>query len=98
MTATPDEKYGELVTAVIKLAPGVQLSSEDVIAHCKDKIAGYKRPRKVIFVDEFPTTLIGKPHYKGLRDLAKRIKAEEESSPATESIATSGSAAGSVAN
>ena len=98
VTATPDEKYGELVTAVIKMESDAQLSSEAVIDHCKDKIAGYKRPRKVIFVDEFPTTLIGKPHYKGLRDLAKRIKAEEASSPATESIATSGSAAGSVAN
>lgn len=77
VTATPDEKYGELVTAVIKTAPEAQLSSQDVIEFCKDKIAGYKRPRKVIFVDEFPTTLIGKPHYKGLRELAKRVKQEE---------------------
>jgi len=80
VTATPDEKYGELVTAVIKTAPDAQLDSQDVIEFCKDKIAGYKRPRKVIFVDEFPTTLIGKPHYKGLRELAKRIKQEEAGS------------------
>jgi len=78
VTATPDDKYGELVTAVIKLAEGAQLTQDDVINFCRDKIAGYKRPRKVIFVDEFPTTLIGKAHYKGLRDLAKRVKAEEE--------------------
>jgi fatty-acyl-CoA synthase len=78
VTATPDEKYGELVTAVIKPAEGATLTDEQVFEHCKGKIAGYKRPRKVIFVDEFPTTLIGKPHYKGLRDLAKRIKEEEE--------------------
>ena len=77
VTATPDEKYGELVTAVIKPAEGATLTDEQVFEHCKGKIAGYKRPRKVIFVDEFPTTLIGKPHYKGLRDLAKRIKEEE---------------------
>ncbi len=80
VTATPDEKYGELVTAVIKTAPDAQLNSQDVIEFCKDKIAGYKRPRKVIFVDEFPTTLIGKPHYKGLRELAKRVKQEEAGS------------------
>lgn len=78
VTATPDEKYGELVTAVIKIAHNAQLSSEEVTVFCKDKIAGYKRPRKVIFVDDFPTTLIGKPHYKGLRELAKRVKQEEE--------------------
>lgn len=78
VTATPDDKYGELVTAVIKIAHNAQLNSDDVTVFCKDKMAGYKRPRKVIFVDEFPTTLIGKPHYKGLRELAKRVKQEEE--------------------
>ena len=45
------------------------------MAFCRDKIAGYKRPRRVIFVDVFPTTLIGKPHYKALRDLARQTAA-----------------------
>jgi len=71
VTATPDDKYGELVTAVIEREDNAAISEEDIINFTKGKISGYKRPRKVIFVDEFPRTLIGKPHYKGLRDLAK---------------------------
>jgi fatty-acyl-CoA synthase len=72
LTATPDIRYGDLVTAVIQPAEGASLTEADVMAFCRDKIAGYKRPRRVIFVDVFPTTLIGKPHYKALRDLARQ--------------------------
>ncbi len=72
ITATPDDKYGELVTAVVELEKGIELSETEVINFTKGKISGYKRPRKVIFTEEFPRTLIGKPHYKALRDLAKQ--------------------------
>ncbi|MBV1871616.1 MAG: AMP-binding protein [Gammaproteobacteria bacterium] len=78
LTATPDDKYGELVTAVIELKKGVDLREEDIINYTKGKISGYKRPRRVIFTDEFPRTLIGKPHYKALRDLAKQPIEEAE--------------------
>ncbi|PCI45185.1 MAG: hypothetical protein COB51_09180 [Moraxellaceae bacterium] len=72
LTATPDDKYGELVTAVVELQEGVHLSEQEIMEFTKGKISGYKRPRRIIFVDEFPRTLIGKPHYKALRDLAKK--------------------------
>lgn len=82
LTATPDDKYGELVTAVVELQEGVRLSEQEIMEFTKGKISGYKRPRRVIFVDEFPRTLIGKPHYKALRDLAKKpiSKAQTEKS------------------
>lgn len=72
ITATPDEQWGELVTAIIQTDTDLELTEEEIIAYTKDKISGYKRPRRVIFVEEFPTTLIGKPHYRALRELAKQ--------------------------
>ncbi len=72
ITATPDEKFGEAVTAVIQLKAGSRLTEQQVIEFTKGKISGYKCPRRILFVKEFPTTLIGKPHYKALRELAKQ--------------------------
>ncbi len=56
----PDEKYGEEVCAWIKLKAGEAATEEDVRAYCRGKIATYKIPRYVAFVDEFPTTVTGK--------------------------------------
>lgn len=78
ITATADDKWGELVTAVIQLDGTNHLSEQQVIDYTKDKISGYKRPKRVIFVDEFPTTLIGKPHYRALRELAAQTDMTEQ--------------------
>ena len=72
LTATPDDRLGELVTAIIELEDNVELSEDHVMEYTKGKISGYKRPRRVIFTDEFPRTLVGKPHYKALREMAKQ--------------------------
>ncbi|MDT0500582.1 MULTISPECIES: AMP-binding protein [unclassified Halomonas] len=56
----PDEKYGEEVMAWIKLTDGEALNEEELKAFCKGKIAHYKVPRYVKFVDEFPMTVTGK--------------------------------------
>ncbi|MBE0488155.1 MAG: AMP-binding protein [Halomonas sp.] len=56
----PDEKYGEEVMAWVKLADGQQLTADELKAFCKGKIAHYKVPRYVKFVDEFPMTVTGK--------------------------------------
>ncbi|WP_299235843.1 AMP-binding protein [uncultured Halomonas sp.] len=56
----PDEKYGEEVMAWIKLTEGEELNEEELKAFCKGKIAHYKVPRYVKFVDEFPMTVTGK--------------------------------------
>ena len=56
----PDEKYGEEVMAWVKLADGQQLNADELKAFCKGKIAHYKVPRYVKFVDEFPMTVTGK--------------------------------------
>ncbi|MGJ7461582.1 AMP-binding protein [Halomonas sp. MA07-2] len=56
----PDEKYGEEVMAWVKLAEGQALTADELKAFCKGKIAHYKVPRYVKFVDEFPMTVTGK--------------------------------------
>jgi fatty-acyl-CoA synthase len=56
----PDEKYGEELMAWVKLREGASLSEDDVKGFCKGKIAHYKVPRYVKFVDDFPMTVTGK--------------------------------------
>ncbi|MSO74823.1 MAG: AMP-binding protein [Alphaproteobacteria bacterium] len=56
----PDPKYGEELCAWIKLKPGQNANAEEIRAFCQDKIAHYKIPRYVRFVDGFPMTVTGK--------------------------------------
>ncbi|MCW1430782.1 AMP-binding protein [Novosphingobium sp. JCM 18896] len=55
-----DEKYGEEVCAWVIAKPGVVLSGEEIIAHCKGRIAHYKVPRYVRVVEAFAMTVTGK--------------------------------------
>jgi acyl-CoA synthetase (AMP-forming)/AMP-acid ligase II len=55
----PDEKWGELVTALV-VTDGSEVSAEDLIAHCRSELAGYKCPKRVEFVDSLPRTATGK--------------------------------------
>jgi len=55
-----DEEKGEEVKAVIVLAPGAELSAEDVIAFCKERLAAYKYPRIIEFRDSLPKGSTGK--------------------------------------
>jgi fatty-acyl-CoA synthase len=50
----PDERWGEAVTAVVVPAPGVDLTEDQVIAHVRTRIAGYKRPQRVHFTRQLP--------------------------------------------
>ena len=56
----PDPKYGEELCAWIKLKPGLNANAEEIRAFCQGKIAHYKIPRYVRFVDGFPMTVTGK--------------------------------------
>jgi acyl-CoA synthetase (AMP-forming)/AMP-acid ligase II len=56
----PDEKWGELVTALVVKAPGSSLTEADVITWTKQKLAGYKCPKRVEFRDELARTATGK--------------------------------------
>jgi acyl-CoA synthetase (AMP-forming)/AMP-acid ligase II len=49
---TPDDQWGEVVSAVVRFRPGMQASAEDLEAHCTQSIGSYKRPRRIVFADE----------------------------------------------
>jgi len=56
----PDEKWGETIKALVVLAPGQEVTEEELIRWCKDKAAGYKAPTSVEFRDELARTATGK--------------------------------------
>jgi len=56
----PSEKFGEEVMAWVKLKEGENASEEEILEFCKGKIAHFKVPRFIKFVDEFPMTVTGK--------------------------------------
>ena len=56
----PHEHWGEEVKAAVILKEGETVGEEEFLDYCKDHLAGYKRPRSVDFVDDFPRTATGK--------------------------------------
>jgi len=65
----PHPDFGEVVTAIIRLEPGAtDLTAETIIGNLKTKIAGYKVPKDVFFIDELPRNAMGKVQKNELRD------------------------------
>jgi acyl-CoA synthetase (AMP-forming)/AMP-acid ligase II len=62
----PDDKWGELITALV--VPADDVTAEDLVAHCRKWLAGYKCPKRVDFVDELPRTATGKLQKFKLRE------------------------------
>ena len=60
VVGVPDEKFGEELCAWIKLRAGQEATADEIAAFCRGKIAHYKIPRYMRFVDEFPMTITGK--------------------------------------
>ena len=72
VVAKPDEKWGETPCAFVELAPGKNSTEEEIIQFCKENMAGFKRPKNVIF-GELPKTSTGKIQKFELRKKAKEI-------------------------
>jgi acyl-CoA synthetase (AMP-forming)/AMP-acid ligase II len=68
-----DEKWGESVLAVLSLEPNGSISESELIAHCKESIAGYKCPRRLVVWDELPLSGAGKVLKNKIRE---RIEVE----------------------
>jgi fatty-acyl-CoA synthase len=68
----PDRKYGEQVCAWIKLRAGHAPTDDDIRAFCKDRIAHFKVPRYVRFVDVIPMTVTGKPQKFKMREAMEK--------------------------
>jgi long-chain acyl-CoA synthetase len=56
----PHTEYGEAVSAFVKRKQGLECSEDDLIDYCKKRIASYKAPKKILFVEELPKSPAGK--------------------------------------
>ncbi|HLB02283.1 MAG TPA: AMP-binding protein, partial [Nitrospiria bacterium] len=66
----PDEHYGEEVAAWIQLHSGKSATEDEIRDFCKGKIAHFKIPRNIWFVEEFPMTVTGKFQKFRMREIA----------------------------
>jgi fatty-acyl-CoA synthase len=64
----PDARWGEVGVAYVVIRPGEHTDAEELLAHCAQRLAGYKVPRAVEFVDELPRSSVGKVLRRALRD------------------------------
>ena len=68
VVGVPDEKWGEVIKGIVVLRPEQHATEAEIIQFCKDRIAHYKAPKSIDFVDTLPRTGSGKIHKKCLRD------------------------------
>lgn len=69
IVGVPDKRWGERVAAVVVLQPNAQTTGDEIIAWARERIAHFKCPRSVLFVDELPRTATGKILKRKLREL-----------------------------
>jgi fatty-acyl-CoA synthase len=65
----PDPRWGEVPRAVVVRKPGHDVTAEALIAHCRERIAGFKTPKRIDFLNELPRNPSGKILKRNLRDL-----------------------------
>lgn len=69
----PDPEWGQQPRAIVVLKKGETATPEEIIEHCRQRLAGFKRPRSVVFVEELPRNPMGK--------LLKRVLREQYGNP-----------------
>jgi len=72
VVAKPDDKWGEVPCAFVELRPGENPTEDDIIQFCRDNMAGFKRPKRVVF-GELPKTATGKIQKFVLREKAREL-------------------------
>jgi fatty-acyl-CoA synthase len=69
----PDPRWGQAVVALVELVPGGQASAESIIAFARERLAGFKCPKRVDFIPSLPRTASGKIR----RQEARRLMLEQ---------------------
>ena len=72
VVGVPDGTYGEAVAAYVETLPGAAPTADAIVAHCRELIASYKKPKYVVFLDELPRNAIGKVLKRELSERARR--------------------------
>ncbi|MFH1150001.1 MAG: long-chain-fatty-acid--CoA ligase [Actinomycetota bacterium] len=73
----PDPKWGEAVTAAVAFKEGMSATEEELIAFVKERIAGYKAPKRVIIMDAVPKTALGKVLRREVREHLQEIDSQD---------------------
>jgi acyl-CoA synthetase (AMP-forming)/AMP-acid ligase II len=73
VVGTPNERWGQQVTALIALRPGMQPSVSELVAHARTLVADFKSPKAIEFVPEVVRTPVGKADYRWAYDEAVRL-------------------------
>jgi 3-oxocholest-4-en-26-oate---CoA ligase len=77
VVGVPDDRYVERVAAIVQARPGTEPSLEELQAHCRAKLAGYKLPRQLVLLDAIPRTPVGKPDYRAAKAVATEHETQE---------------------
>jgi acyl-CoA synthetase (AMP-forming)/AMP-acid ligase II len=64
VVGVPDERWGSAVTAVVQAARGTAPTLEELVAHCKQHLASYKVPKRLVLVDQVVRSPAGKADYR----------------------------------
>ena len=70
VVGVPDEKWGEAVTGVVRLETGHQATERQLREHVRERLAGYKTPKRIVFTETSMRAPNGKADYKGARQQA----------------------------
>ena len=76
VVGVPDERFGEAVCAVVEMTTGASLTADEVESAVRSELAGYKVPRKVVFVDSIGRSPAGKVDYQRIRQEAAEYSGE----------------------
>ncbi len=71
VVGVPDDRWGEAVQAVVVPRDGSQIDAQAIIDHCHKRLAGYKCPKRVAFVESLPKTAVGKISRKEVKKLIR---------------------------
>jgi fatty-acyl-CoA synthase len=72
VVGVPDEKWGEAVTALVELEAGRRTGEEELRAFVRERLAGYKVPKRIVLAPSVGRAPSGKVDYKGAKALVKR--------------------------
>ncbi len=73
VVGVPDERYGEMVVALVVPAPGASLDEESLAALCRGRLSGYKRPKRFLVVADLERSAAGKANYRRAREIAGEL-------------------------
>ncbi len=73
ITGVPDERLGQRVAAVVEVEPGIELTTQDIVARCTGELARYKIPEAITFIDALPRNAMGKIDRTAVAVLANSV-------------------------